>query len=396
MEVLVPHNEEERLRALRGMEILDTDADERFDRLTRLVAELLDVPIALVSLVDEERQWFKSRVGLDATETSREVAFCAHAILGDDPLIVQNALDDERFHDNPLVQGDPNIRFYAGAPLILRDTIRLGTLCAIDTKVRVLSDRERTVLQELSRVVIDELTLHQRNRELRTLTVQLASEQLQLREANQSLENFAHMTAHDLRTPLKSIVNLCDLAQESTKEERDEIFTIVRSEAAKAETLVGKYHRLSRLRTATPEWEEIRLAELVSDATSTSLEQRAVVVDGDETAAGDRLLLEQVVVNLLENANKHGAPGSIRVEISSHAPWVVLRIRNPVRAPVNVDNSLFEAFRRDSNERSGAGLGLAIVARIVELHGGQVSASNDADHFEIQVQLPATPPESKQ
>ena len=375
------------------MEILDTDADDRFDRITRLVAELLDVPIALVSLVDEKRQWFKSAAGLDATETPREVAFCAHAILGDDPLIVQNALDDERFHDNPLVQGDPNIRFYAGAPLILRDEIRLGTLCAIDTRARSLSDRERTVLQELSRVVVDELELHQRNRELRTLTVQLADEQLHLREANASLENFAYMTAHDLRTPLKSIVNLCDLAEESSDAERDEFFTIVRGEADKAEKLVAKYHRFSRLRSATPEWEAVQLSELVSSAAATVLGHRSLIVDGDATVAGDRVLLGQLLVNVLENANKHGMPGDIHVDIGTQHHEVTLRVRNPVQEQVENSESLFAAFQRASTDRTGAGLGLAIVARIVELHGGRVSASSDATRFEVQVQLPANPPE---
>ncbi len=387
----VPHNEEERLRALRRLEVLDTGADERFDRITRLVAELLDVPIALVSLVDEDRQWFKSSVGIDDTETPREVAFCSHAILNDAPLIVQNALEDTRFRDNPLVQGHPNIRFYAGAPLILGDEIRLGTLCAIDTRARVLSPQERRILLELSRVVTDELTLHQRNRELHTLTVQLADEQLHLREANENLQNFAYMTAHDLRTPLKSIVNLCDLAEESTEGERNEFFAIIRREADRAEKLVGKYHGFSRLRTATPEWESVRLADLVSE-TSATLEERTVVTNGDATVAGDRVLLGQLLVNLLENANKHGAPGNIEVHITADSPLVSLRVRNPVRAQVEVDDSLFEPFQTASSERAGTGLGLALVARIVELHGGHLSASCDADHFEIQAQLPASPP----
>lgn len=373
------------------MEILDTEADERFDRITRLVADLLDVPIALVSLVDEHRQWFKSRVGLDATETPREVAFCAHAILGDDPLVVQNALDDERFRDNPLVQGGPNIRFYAGAPLLLRNEIRLGTLCAIDTKSRVLTDRERMLLQELSRVITDELVLHQRNQELRTLTVQLADEQLHLREANNSLENFAYMTAHDLRAPLKSIVNLCDLANDASHTERLEFLSIVRKEADKAERLVTKYHRFSRLRSATPDWDSVQLSEVVSAARTTAGPDMAVSVRGDATVAGDRVLLEQLLVNLLENARKHGAAGDVEISIQENAPAVTLHIRNPIDHPVDTSDALFDAFQRASKERSGAGLGLAIVARIVELHGGQAAASSDATHFEVRVQLPAAP-----
>lgn len=376
--VVVPPNEEERLRALRGVGILDTEADERFDRITRMVAELLDVPIALVSLVDEDRQWFKSRVGLDATQTSRDVAFCAHAILDDDPLIVHNALDDARFRDNPLVQGAPNIRFYAGAPLILHGEVRLGTLCAIDTKSRVLSDQQQSILQELSRVITDEIVLHLRNQELRA--------------ANQSLESFAHITAHDLRAPLKSMVNLCDIAAESPGEERGELIALVRAEATKAETLVGKYHALSRLRAATPERQPVGLAQL-SCAARDATGHPSIVVEGDATVEGDEVLLEQMLVNLFENARKHGAPGDVEVRIGAEQGRALICVRNPAVAAVEDAASLFAAFRRASENRTGAGLGLAIVARIVELHDGQVTASSDADHFEIQVQLPATQPE---
>ncbi|HEY5309974.1 MAG TPA: GAF domain-containing protein, partial [Casimicrobiaceae bacterium] len=128
----MPPDEELRLRTLRECGVLDTAAEERFDRFTRIAAALFDVPIALVSLVDRDRQWFKSHRGLDATETPRDVAFCAHAILGDDVLHVPDALQDDRFADNPLVLNEPRVRFYAGAPLTLQNGAHAGTLCVID------------------------------------------------------------------------------------------------------------------------------------------------------------------------------------------------------------------------------------------------------------------------
>ena len=127
-----PEDEAERLRALTDLNVLDTDAEERFDRYTRLACRLFGVPIALVSLVDEHRQWFKSRQGLAAGETSRDISFCGHAILQSDTYIIENALEDERFSDNPLVTGDPKIRFYAGHPLRSPCGAALGTLCLID------------------------------------------------------------------------------------------------------------------------------------------------------------------------------------------------------------------------------------------------------------------------
>ena len=153
----IPVNEVERIIDLRALEILDTPAEERFDRITRIAQRLFDVPIALVSLVDEDRQWFKSRLGLDATETSREVSFCAHAILDDRVLLVPDAHLDERFRDNPLVAGDPRIRFYAGAPIDSPSGNKLGTLCVIDRKPRDLSPEDLEALRDLADMVEKEI-----------------------------------------------------------------------------------------------------------------------------------------------------------------------------------------------------------------------------------------------
>jgi diguanylate cyclase (GGDEF)-like protein len=152
-----PKDEACRLGALQALNLLDTPAEERFDRVTRLARRLFGVPIALVSLVDADRQWFKSRQGLDATETPRDVSFCGHAILGDQILIVPDARADERFHDNPLVAGDPRIRFYAGRPLSAPDGSKVGTLCLIDPEPRELVGDELEILDDLAAMVEREL-----------------------------------------------------------------------------------------------------------------------------------------------------------------------------------------------------------------------------------------------
>lgn len=150
-------HEAARITSLRDLNVLDTPHEERFDRLTRVARRLFDAPIALVSLVDTDRQWFKSCVGLDVSETSREVSFCAHAILDDEVFIVPDALLDDRFSDNPLVAGDPHIRFYAGCPLRLANGFNLGTLCIIDRVPRTFSDDDKALLYDLASLAEHEL-----------------------------------------------------------------------------------------------------------------------------------------------------------------------------------------------------------------------------------------------
>jgi GAF domain-containing protein len=153
----IPTDDERRLQALREMLILDTPPEERFDRVVRFAAEEFDMPIVLVSLVDAERQWFKARVGLDVCETDRESSFCGHAIVRPQILIVEDALNDERFHDNPLVIGAPHIRFYAGYPLQLPGGEIVGTLCMIDRQPRTLDAIDLAIFGSLRELVVSEL-----------------------------------------------------------------------------------------------------------------------------------------------------------------------------------------------------------------------------------------------
>ncbi len=161
-----PANEAERLATLQAYHILDTAAEQTYDDITQLAAHICQVPMATISLVDEERQWFKSRLGLRRSETPRETAFCAHAILQREPLIVTDALQDARFAENELVNGDPPIRFYAGFPLVNHQGFALGTLCALDEKPRVLNTQQKLAMIALSRQVMVLLELRRISAEL--------------------------------------------------------------------------------------------------------------------------------------------------------------------------------------------------------------------------------------
>lgn len=159
MKAPLTEREQERLDALRDYRILDTPPEQAFDDLTALAAYVCDVPIALVSLVDTDRQWFKSKLGLEATETSRDVSFCAHAILQDSILVVQDTHLDARFATNPLVTSEPNIRFYAGVPLLTPEALPLGTLCVIDHKPRQLNAAQIRTMERIARQVVTQLEL---------------------------------------------------------------------------------------------------------------------------------------------------------------------------------------------------------------------------------------------
>src|SRR3974377_1566274 len=162
----IPENEKKRLKVLWQYEVLDTVPEEVFDDLTELAARICEAPMALISLVDEKRQWFKSKVGLTLEETPRDISFCAHAIKQSDLFIVPDATQDPRFANSPLVVADPKIRFYAGAPLITPDGYALGTLCIIDTVPRELRPDQQQALRILARHVVSQLELRRRSREL--------------------------------------------------------------------------------------------------------------------------------------------------------------------------------------------------------------------------------------
>lgn len=376
----LPENEAERIRGLYELDILDTLEEQAYDELTLLAAQICNTPIALVSLVDHDRQWFKSRHGLDASETPREVAFCAHAILGDSVFVVEDSGLDERFHDNPLATGAPHVKFYAGAPLVMKDNLKVGTLCVIADEPRSITPEQERALEVLARQVVSQLELRLKIRELESL--------------DKSKDEFISTVSHELRTPLTSIngslslllnnkagklqdrqQQMVEIAARNSNRLLgivNDILDLAKLEAGRLEIDRGQYNLVSLLENALelnrPYCTECNCRMVLNYEEH----DRSRLIDCDE----NRLL--QVLTNLLTNAAKfsrddevievslfvdgHGA----RVEVTDHGPGI----------PEDQQHHVFERFKqlgRPVNQKmAGSGLGLRICKQLIELHGGVI------------------------
>lgn len=203
----IPHNETERLADLYALEILDTASEDRFDRITRLATRLFDVPIAYVAMIDANRQWFKSKQGLCHESTARDISFCAHTILRDEPLVIHDAREDDRFFDNPMVTGEPHVVFYAGHPLRGPGGTNVATLCVVDQKPRSWSERDAQAFADLAAMVERELNMYsliEAQKELLSLKNEIvASRQALTEELNEAASYVRSLLPQPMETPLR-------------------------------------------------------------------------------------------------------------------------------------------------------------------------------------------------
>ena len=443
-----PDDEAGRIDALQEYHILDSLPEADYDAITQLAAYICKTPVALISFVDEERQWFKSRYGFEPSETSREVAFCAHNILDPSgPLIVEDAREDQRFAENALVTGDPYIVFYAGIPLVDTQGFALGSLCVIDTQSRQLTEAQLSALGLLSKQVVSLLALRKANN---LLTVSQEKLQIEAREknktrtalaesealyrklsyelenqvtartqellmanqdlvrSNENLQQFAYIASHDLQEPLRKIQSFSSLLQnkyatELGKEGLDYL-SRMNSAGVRMSTLIKDLLTYSQITTRQQVYGSVDLNTVVAGALRNlewQIEERKaqITADGLPLVNGDASQLGQLFQNLLSNALKFTPSEKIpKITVSCHVcdltnlPAEVLPNSHASKFyQINVSDEgvgfdtryldrIFQVFQRlhGKDEFPGTGVGLAICQRVVENHGGGITASSMA------------------
>ncbi len=403
----VPENEADRLATLRSYCVLDTAPDPLYDDLTELAASVCETPIALISLIDSDRQWFKSRHGLDAQQTDRDISFCGHAILQQDIFIVEDAAHDIRFSDNPLVAGATRVRFYAGVPLMSPSGQALGTLCVIDHVARKLTSVQIDLLKNLSRQVTAQLEARRMVAQMLAKNDELKLAEARLIQASKmaSLGEMAGGVAHEINNPLTIIVTRVEdliFRYSENSETRENIL----SDLEKIQITVGRITSIVKgLRAFSRNSEKdpfckVKVDLVIADTVALCAERFTTTGVGLTVTAPQDVEIEcrgsqisQVLVNLLNNsydAIKNLENKWIRLECFSDGQGSVLISVSDSGGgvPAEIRDKIMQPFFTTKEAGKGTGLGLSVSRSMVADHGGHFWLDTHASYTRFVVKLP--------
>ena len=379
------HFESKRLKELYEYNILDTIEEQEYDEITYIASVICETPIALISLLDDKRQWFKSHLGIEVRETPVEYAFCAHAIQKpNEVFIINDSRQDERFKNNPLVKDKPNVIFYAGIPLVNQNGFALGTLCVIDNQPKELNSKQLNALKYLSNQVIRLLEDRRKNLYLEKINLELGDQ-------NKELDKFARVAAHDLKSPLASITGLLSLLKEEYVDKLDKDAIEYIDLSIKSSSLLSKmidgileYSRASNLLKAQKETLEIKttIKEIMSLFDSNKdvifeldIESHHIVIN--------KTILEQILLNLISNAIKYNQSKIVEIKIKFHLEneFYILSIKdNGLGIKEKDHETIFKLFETshvsDRNGEKGTGIGLATIKKIVDCLNGKIKVES--------------------
>lgn len=377
----MPINESERLEALHSYDVLDTLPEEEYDAITKLAAEICGTPISLITLIDEDRQWFKSSKGIDVGQTPRENALCAHAILTpSEPLIVPDTSQDKRFINNPLVTSGPGIAFYAGIPLVTKSGHALGSLCVIDRESHTIEPSKIEALKILANQVVKLLELRKTVRELKET-------KLQLEQTLESVNDFANIVAHDIQAPVRNMGLFADIIVEDYSDLIDDegkhMLRLLSENAVNAREYINGVLKYSRATHLTQLSKEAIDLNKFFEQTINSMqipEHIKIEVDKDlPKIVVTKIALQQIINNLLSNAIKYidKAEGIIEVKVSHQDDLCHISIKDNGRGiPKTLTDKIFDIFymvdKKDVKEKGSSGIGLSVVKKIVTRLNGVV------------------------
>ena len=388
-----PKKELARIADLLSYDILDTPEEEELNEIVRLASSICDMPISLISLIDENRQWFKAKVGLDSKETPREYAFCTHAIRGNSTFMVPDAKEDERFKDNPLVLGNPNIRFYAGVPLTTPQGQNLGTLCVMDDRPGELSAEKERALRILARQVVSHFELKKKNKVLQSTLQTIENQRKQLENHNQVLTRLLSIISHDLRNPIENLKQLFGMF--SNGELTTDELKILRSDVDKSLSSTSELlHNLlswasNQISGMGMNVTRVDLHQLIDEqfesAELSASRKRNKLVNEVQPSTfinADADMLRFIVRNLVTNANKFTSKGTVMVRLETGVAAHRIEVRD-TGCGMNQDrlSKLFSWKQRQTSlgtaGEKGSGLGLLISQQFAKQLGGGLDVKSE-------------------